>query len=190
VDALALLNPYLFDARLLKVAATVEVLPGPGTASGTPGQPALAAPSTGTTGGTKAGPSEAQPVVAAGRPERDYAEDRNSVVPQVSADSAGPAGTTEPRVEPRDIETPVAAATALGSVRGPGPGSAWDSRHLHPVRGSATTEIRALIASGVTDAGTIRAHLAGAGLKVPDASYIRRLVRTTRETSQAPGQYL
>jgi hypothetical protein len=67
------------------------------------------------------------------------------------------------------------------------------ARHLQPVRGTTTQEIRNLIGQGVTDPGTIRSLLQDSGLKAPDQSYIRRLVREARAAataSEGSGGYL
>lgn len=63
---------------------------------------------------------------------------------------------------------------------------------IHMVKGSATAVIRDLIGQGITDTGEIRTALSANGTKVPDPSYIRRLVREARtatDVNQA-GPYL
>jgi hypothetical protein len=104
---------------------------------------------------------------------------QNFHVPQVNT---APGAPPEPTAGPPDNETP-AVATASG-------GGGTTDRHLRSVRGAATAEIRSLIASGVTDVGVIRDRLAADGVKVPDASYVRRLVKAAREDSKVPGLYL
>lgn len=113
---------------------------------------------------------------------------------------------TEP-VQPVEVEAPEAPSTAgtsgpvLEDPEGQVPQvdkssvrSAGTSRdHLRPVRGAATAEIRHLIGAGITEPSKIRDRLAVSGTKVPDASYIRRLIREARDnggTDSGTGNYM
>lgn len=159
--------------------ATVEVLSQdlPGVTAGT-GSPALevSRPVLGTKDETTDGTTDGAAV---------------AVVPLVREGASGGADRSVDdgsSVEvPQDLDTvvPQVNTASAGGVAG-----SAGTRHLHPVRGSATQEIKALVSSGVTDVGTIRDHLSEAGLKVPDPSYIRRLIRTSRPAEAPPGQYL
>lgn len=62
-------------------------------------------------------------------------------------------------------------------------------RGLHVVKGTTTAAIRDLVGQGVTNTEEIRNALASSGVRVPDASYIRRLTRDAR-TDRGTGSYL
>lgn len=100
-------------------------------------------------------------------------------IPQITAPENGSSAGTK-----RDLDGGV-SETIAPAVR-----SAGTERHLHPVRGTPTEQIRSLISQGITDTHEIRSALETNGTKVPDPSYIRRLVRQAKSTDVSPGQYL
>lgn len=104
------------------------------------------------------------------------------VLPEV-AEAAPAPGTSGGTNRDERAEVPQADEPHTGPERD----NAGPSRHLRPVRGTATAEIKALIHNGTTDPGIIRDRLAESGVKVPDSSYIRRLVREARNTTGPEG---
>ncbi len=132
-----------------------------------------------------AGQNGTSPVPAPLQVPQDHGTKAAPVEVEEAPEAGTPAGT-EGDPEGQVPQVDKSAVRSAGTPR----------NHLRPVRGAATAQIRNLIGQGVTEVPEIRDRLADSGVKVPDPSYIRRLVREAREggteggTANGTGNYM